>query len=58
MSQECEHEVTNSGDFFDFGCGTCGIVVSFADDASIIMRMRRGECPEISFKLDSTLTKL
>ena len=58
MTQECEHNVTHSGDLFDSDCSICGIVVSFADDASIIIRMRRGECLQISIELDSTLTNL
>ena len=60
ISMNCSHKSThiNNGELFDVECDTCDIVVTFADDASIILKAKRGECGIVSQRLDKLLVEL
>ena len=60
ITENCSHISThiNNNGLFDGECEMCGIVVTFADDASIILKAKRGDCSIVSQKLDELLVKL
>ena len=63
VNEECNHTTGNTNmshndDLFDNECDDCGVMITFADDASLLLRTRRGDCQVTSNKLDSLLIKL
>ena len=60
VNEGCQHNTTqtNNGGLFDTECDKCGLVVTFADNASIILKAKRGECAIISRRLDQLLLEL
>ena len=60
LTEYCGHidENLNEGNLFDMECDKCGLSITFADDASILIKAKRGECGTISRKLDDLLEQL
>ena len=59
LTEDCCHNaVSVTTRLFGHQCDECGITVTFADDASVIMKCKRGEDINVSRKLDASLIKL
>ena len=60
VTQEvCVHKKNNANsDLFGDNCEECRITITFADDASIVLKCKRGEDAKISSHLDRILSKL
>ena len=60
VTENCIHNnvQNNDGDLFNQECVKCGVSIIFADDASIVLQTKRGECNKTSSKLDHLLTEL
>ena len=43
---------------FGYDCDKCGLTITFADDASIVLKCKRGEDNVVSTHLDRLLAKL
>ena len=59
LTEDCNHNV--EGDttrLFGKECERCGLTITFADDASILLKCKRGEDRIISNMLDSIFSKL
>ena len=59
VSENCSHNCVqnHNGDLFDQDCDMCGILITFADDATIILKTRRDEWKETSDKLDTLFSR-
>ena len=58
-SENCTHRQNNeNNDLFGHNCKDCGITITFADDASIVLNCKRGDDNKISSQLDRILVKL
>ena len=59
IQENCMHNINHTNtDLFGDNCKECGITITFADNASIVLKCKRGEDAEISSYLDRILSKL
>ena len=59
IQEDCPPRInTVNNRLFDNECDQCGLTITFADDASIVIKCKRGEDLAVSNHLDSILSKL
>ena len=59
IQENCMHNTNHvNNDLFGDNCKECGITITFADDASLVLKCKRGEDAEISTYIDRILSKL
>ena len=60
LLENCDHidMINNSENLFGQDCDLCGSIITFADDATIVLKAKRGQCLEMSHKLHNLLNNL